>query len=260
MILLGYRDRNVHELVCHEVARRAGYYERMGVEVEAVPGADHPDAAFSAGLGGSLVEALRGQRRWKAALAHTLHPLFWIWTRKTHGEISSSTILAGHPEGSIVSAFTRKSLSARDVGDAELSVLRFPVGSVGDHQRLEALASGAVDAAVLVTTFAPSALTRLGSRSRCSSVRFSDSPLPGWPSTLTGSTSAILLCELSSRHRRQRSGTSSVEIQWQSTRSRPCSRRAAGKMRCGCCGTTSRPSMAPSIAISEPQERMRSAG
>jgi hypothetical protein len=162
LILLGYRDRNVHELVCHEVAKRAGYYDRVGVEVEAVPGSDCPEAALSAGLGGSLVEAIRGQRRWKAALVHTLHPLFWIWERKPDAATTGPTLLAGHPEGSIVWAFTRKLLAARGVGDDELSVLRFPVGSAGDHQRLEALTSGAVEAAVLGATFAPSALSRLG--------------------------------------------------------------------------------------------------
>jgi hypothetical protein len=162
LVLLGYRDRNVHELLCHEVAKRAGYYDRVGVEVEAVPGSDYPEAALSAGLGGSLVEALRGQRRWKAALVHTLRPLFWIWARKADAAITGSTTLAGHPEGSIVWAFTRKLLSARGVGDAELSVLRFPVGSAGDRQRLQALTSGAVDAAVLGATFAPNAISRLG--------------------------------------------------------------------------------------------------
>jgi hypothetical protein len=154
VILLGYRDRNVHELVCHEVAKRAGHYDRMGVEVEAVPGSEYPEAALSAGLGGALVEAVRGQRRWKAALVHTVHPLFWIWTRNAEPH---PTVLAGHPEGSIVWAFTRKLLNAEG-----LSVLRFPVGIPGDHQRLEALTSGAADAVVLGATFAPGALTRLG--------------------------------------------------------------------------------------------------
>jgi hypothetical protein len=162
LILLGYRDHNVHELVCHEVARRAGYYDRWGVEVEAVPGSEHPDAALSAGLGGSLVEALRGRRPWRAALVHTLHPLFWIWGREPVAATMGRTVLAGHPEGSIAWAFTKKLLGARGVADDGLSVLRFPVGSAGDHQRLEALTSGAVDAAVLGTAFAPSSLSRRG--------------------------------------------------------------------------------------------------
>jgi hypothetical protein len=162
LILLGYRDRNVHELVCHEVAERAGYYDRFGVEVKAVPGSDHPEAALSAGLGGSMVEALRGQRRWRAALVHTLHPLFWMWAREADTAITNPATLAGHPEGSIVWAFTKRLLADRGVAIDEISVLRFPVGIAGDHQRLEALTSGAVDAAVLGATFAPSALPRLG--------------------------------------------------------------------------------------------------
>ncbi|MFD9668920.1 hypothetical protein ACFWAY_46415 [Rhodococcus sp. NPDC059968] len=162
MILLGYRDHNVHELVCHEIANRAGYYDRLGIEVKAVPGSDHPEAALSAGLGGSLVEAIRGQRRWKVALVHTLHPLFWIWTRKAGTRSAGPTALASHPEGSIVCAFTQKVLSARWAADEVPSVLHFPAGSTGDHQRLEALRSGAADAAVLGSAFAPSALSRFG--------------------------------------------------------------------------------------------------
>jgi hypothetical protein len=163
LILLGYRDRNVHELVCHEVAERAGCYDRLGVKVKAVLGSDHPEAALSAGLGGSLVETLRGQRRWRAALVHTLHPMFWMWVREADPATATGpTALAGHPEGSIVWAFTQKVLADRGVADDELSVLRFPVGIAGDHQRLEALTSGAVDAAVLGSTFAPGALVRRG--------------------------------------------------------------------------------------------------
>jgi hypothetical protein len=162
VILLGYRDHNVHELVCHEVADRAGLYDRAGVRVVAVPAVDHPEAALSAGLGGSLVEAVRGQRRWRAALVHTVHPLFWMWARERDTPVTSSSVVAGHPEGSIVWAFTQRLLADRGLAADELSVLRHPVGVEGDHRRLEALTSGAADVAVLGATFAPAALARRG--------------------------------------------------------------------------------------------------
>ncbi|WAM12178.1 hypothetical protein [Rhodococcus sp. JS3073] len=161
MILLGYRDHNVHELVCHEIAKRARYYDRLGIDVEAVPGSEHPEAELSAGLGGSLVEALRGQRHWKVALVHTLHPLFWIWERRGGTQPAGPTVLAAHPEGSIVWAFTQRLLTSW-AGDEAPSVRHFPGGIAGDRQRLEALRSGAADAAVLGSAFAPSALSRLG--------------------------------------------------------------------------------------------------
>ncbi|MFC9551563.1 hypothetical protein ACFTWF_12000 [Rhodococcus sp. NPDC056960] len=161
MILLGYRDHNVHELVCHEIAKQARYYDRLGIEVEAVPGSEHPEAELSAGLGGSLVEALRGQRRWKVALVHTIHPLFWIWERKGGTQPAGPTVLAAHPEGSIVWAFTQRLLTRR-AGDEAPSVLHFPAGIAGDRQRLQALRSGSADAAVLGSAFAPGALQRLG--------------------------------------------------------------------------------------------------
>jgi hypothetical protein len=162
LILLGYRDRNVHELLCHEVARRAGYYDRFGVEVEAVPASEHPEAPLSAGLGGSLAESVRGQRRWRAALVHTVHPLFWIWRREARPAPTGPTVLAGHPEGSIVLAFTERLLNGHGSGGAAPSILHFPAGDGGDADRLEALRSGAVDAAVLGSNFAPSTLSRLG--------------------------------------------------------------------------------------------------
>src|SRR4051812_42768097 len=159
VILLGYRDRNVHELLCHEVARRGGYYDRFGVEVRAVPAAEHPEASLSAGLGGSLVESVRGRRRGRAALVHTRHPLFWIWQR---GERPAPTVLGRHPQGSIGFAFTQRLLSRPGSGNAAPSILHFPAGDDGDLDRLEALTSGAVDAAVLGSNFAPSTLSRLG--------------------------------------------------------------------------------------------------
>ncbi|MGY2704803.1 hypothetical protein [Nocardioides sp. HB32] len=161
MILLGYRDRNVHELIGHAVAVRAGSYRRVGVEVRAVSGAEHPDAALSAGLGGSLVETLNGQRSWRAALVHTLHPLFWGWGRPGTSWSDAGRV-AGHPHGSIVWAFTEKVLGDRGVATEALDVQRFPVGTEGDRQRLEALRAGAADVAVVGTAFAPSALERLG--------------------------------------------------------------------------------------------------
>ncbi|MCW2856920.1 MAG: hypothetical protein JWR52_2535 [Marmoricola sp.] len=162
MIHLGYRDRNVHELVCHEVAARAGCYMRHGIEVEAVPGADHPEAVLSAGLGGSLVETLRGQRRWQGALVHTVHPLFWIWGRQGSPDLGDVHRLAGHPDGSIVWAFTEQLLGDLGTRTAELARETYPVGIQGDRQRLDALTSGSVDAAVIGSAFAPSALSRLG--------------------------------------------------------------------------------------------------
>ncbi|MDN3358173.1 hypothetical protein [Actinomadura sp. DC4] len=156
MILLAYRDRNVHELLCHEVALRAGYYDQFGVEVGAVPASEHPEAPLSAGLGGSLVESVRGRRRWRAVLVHTVHPLFWIWQREAD---PAPAVLAGHPEGSIVLAFTERLLNGRGTAP---SILHFPAGDDGDADRLEALRSGAVDAAVLGSNFAPSTLSRLG--------------------------------------------------------------------------------------------------
>jgi hypothetical protein len=158
--LVNARDKEVLSVGAAGEVRESTWRRRSGSP--AVPGSDHPEAALSAGLGGSLVEALRGQRRWKVALVHTLHPLFWIWTRKAGTRPTGPTVLAGHPEGSIVGAFTQKVLRARWSADEAPSVLHFPAGSTGDHQRLEALTSGVADAAVLGSAFAPSALSRLG--------------------------------------------------------------------------------------------------
>jgi hypothetical protein len=144
------------------VAARAGCYRDRGVEVEAVPEAEHPEAFLSAGLGGSLVETVRGVRRWQAALVHTVDPLFWIWSRDAAPALAEVSRLAGHRDGSIVWAFTEQVLGDLGVRTAGVARLSFPVGVNGDHQRLEALRSGAVEAAVIGSAFAPSALARLG--------------------------------------------------------------------------------------------------
>lgn len=162
MILLGYRDKNVHELVCHEVAVRTGAYARFGVEVEAVAAADNPDAPLSAGLGGSLVETLRGQRSWRAPLVHTVRPLFWCWGRRNGPALSEAQRVAAHPDKSIVWAFTEKVLGDRDVRTELLEVQRFSLGAQGDRERLDALTSGAADVAVVGTTSDPGALARQG--------------------------------------------------------------------------------------------------
>ncbi|GAB7004904.1 hypothetical protein JCM18899A_23770 [Nocardioides sp. AN3] len=162
MILLGYRDRNVHELICHQVAERAGYYERLGVEVKAVAGADHPEAPLSAGLGGSLIESLKGSRHWRAALVHTVHPMFWLWRRDSCP--MTPPVVAAHPEESIVWAFTLRMLADQGVPSEGQTVLRFPVGLEGDRRRLQALTSGVAGIAALGSSFAPRALLRQGLR------------------------------------------------------------------------------------------------
>lgn len=166
-MLLGYRDRNVHELVCHEVAHRSGEYERSGVDVQIVEGRTDPDAPLSAGLGGSLVETLHGRRRWRAVLVHTVHPLFWLWTLAPGTERPLTGRLAAHPEDSIVWLLSRRAIRAGGTDPDRIDVVRLPVGSAGDRDRFRMLERGEVEAAVLGTSHAPAALKRLGFTQHC---------------------------------------------------------------------------------------------
>jgi ABC-type nitrate/sulfonate/bicarbonate transport system substrate-binding protein len=159
---LGYRDRNVHELICHEVAVRSGSYQRRGVDVLAVPASEHPDAPLSAGLGGSLIETLKNQRSWRCALVHTVRPLFWVWGLLDGAAFVDVQTVAGHPDGSIVRALTEELFEDHGLPFPRLDAHRIPVGEQGDHDRLDLLISGAVDVAVLGTAFAPSMLVRRG--------------------------------------------------------------------------------------------------
>jgi hypothetical protein len=149
-IELGYRDRNVHELVVHELAERLGEYDRRGIEVVAV--ADQA-APLSAGLGGSAVERLLDRRRWIVRQVHTVRPLFWLWG-------SRGTRIATHPEGSIPWRFTGRILER--VGMLATERVPFPAGPAADLARLDALLEGTVDAAVVGSSVAPSLARRLG--------------------------------------------------------------------------------------------------
>jgi|1186.fasta_scaffold124876_2 hypothetical protein len=162
-MLLGYRDRNVHELVCHEVAERTGEYRRRGVRVEVVDGRATPEAPLSAGLGGSLMESLRGRRSWRAALVQTVRPLFWLWARTPDPpDAVGRSVLAAHPEDSIVWLLTRRLTCLAGGGTDRLEVVHFPAGATGDDERLGALTRGEVDFAVVGASCAPDSIRRRG--------------------------------------------------------------------------------------------------
>jgi hypothetical protein len=161
-MLLGYRDRNVHELLCHEVASRTGEYESREIVVDVVDGRARPDVALSAGLGGSLLEAVSGRRRWQAVSVQTVRPLFWLWTRCDGDSQTPPRRMAGHPEDSIVWKLTLRVARVSRADPDGLDIIRFPVGSPGDRDRLRALLRGDVDAAVLGSSHAPAAIRRLG--------------------------------------------------------------------------------------------------
>lgn len=146
-IEFGYRDRNVHELVCHELAERMGEYRRRGIEVVAV--AD-PAAPLSAALGGSVMERLLGRREWVVRQVYTVHPLFWIWGR---GAERPNGRIAMHPEGSIPWRFTQRVLGP---GFDGLEPVPFSSGPDADIARLDALVAGDVELAVTGSSVAPS--------------------------------------------------------------------------------------------------------
>lgn len=171
-IALGCRDRNVHELVCHETALRLGEYERRGIEVEIIDETRERQTAVTVALGGSSVERLQGQRTWTIRLAHTVRPLFWLRAgRPLEAAALRGHRIATHPVGSLPWRLTTRVLTLLGAAIDDVEPVPFPSGAEGDLARLEAILSGAVAAGVVGSAVAPAAAERLGA---CEVASFGD--------------------------------------------------------------------------------------
>lgn len=157
MLALAYRDRNVHELVCHTIAEQTGEYERRGVEVATVDIGTTPEAPLCAGLGGCALEAVTRQRRWVVRYVHTVTPLFWIWA----GAGATARSLQGrriatHPEGSIPWRLAARVLCTIGLSLDSVAPVPFPAGPDADLTRLDAVVRGDVHAAIVGSSVPPS--------------------------------------------------------------------------------------------------------
>ena len=160
----GIKAFDIHELLCHSVARRGGFYAAAGLDVrlvdttftpdEKLPGANYFQVACGAA-------ALSRRVRFRIFLAAVSRPMFWL-----HAATDIETVK--QLEGKRIATFPPQAppywfnrIALRNHGldpdsDVELKPTR------DDASRLGLLREGAVDAALLSSTISPVTIRRLG--------------------------------------------------------------------------------------------------
>ena len=162
----GIKAYDIHELLCHFVARRAGLYESAGLDVRLVDTSFIPDDElpetnfFQVACGAALMSR---KARFRVLLAAVVRPMFWLYAS---AETESVTQLAGkriatYPALAPPYWFTRIALRNHGL-DAAVDVELQPTRD--DALRLGLLREGAVDAAVLSSALSPVMIRRQGFR------------------------------------------------------------------------------------------------
>jgi ABC-type nitrate/sulfonate/bicarbonate transport system substrate-binding protein len=164
----GIMAYDVHELLCHFVAKELGYYEEEGLRVSL---RDHtftavdafPDLSyFQVACGGAFMARRRG-RPFKVVFAAVWRPVFWMYARP---EIETVAQLAGkrvvtYPPFAPPQIFHRLLLQTHGL-DPERDVSFEPVRD--DEARIALLRTGEVQAAAVSSAYAPASLEREGLR------------------------------------------------------------------------------------------------
>ena len=160
----GIKAFDIHELLCHFVAQRGGFYAAAGLDVRLVdttftpddrlPGANYFQVACGAALFSRSV-------RFRVFLAAVTGPMFWLYSA---AEIKSVEQLAGkriatYPALAPPYWFNR--IVLRNYGlDPDNDVELIPARD--DALRLGLLREGAVDAALISSAISPVAIRQLG--------------------------------------------------------------------------------------------------
>lgn len=147
-VTCGVRAYDPHELLCHAIADRLGFYAEEGLTVRLhdttfTPDSQLPITSFFQVACGAAALGRKSGHPWKIVLAAVDRPLFWIYGAVT--DLAGARI-AGYPPGSPPDLLVREALGPIE---AEL------VPSASDIVRLGLLSSGAVDAAVISSAVCP---------------------------------------------------------------------------------------------------------
>ena len=164
VIECGIKAFDIHELLCHFVAKRCGFYAAAGLDVRLVdttftpddklPDADYFQVACGAAFFSRSVP-------FRVFLAAVIRPMFWL-----HGSAGTDTVeqlagkrIATYPPQAPPYWFNRIALRNHGLdpdSDVELKPTR------DDALRLGLLREGAVDAALISSAVSPVTLQRLG--------------------------------------------------------------------------------------------------
>jgi ABC-type nitrate/sulfonate/bicarbonate transport system substrate-binding protein len=164
----GIMAYDIHELLCHFLAKELGYYEEEGLQVSlrdhtftAVE--DFPDLSyFQVACGGAFIARRRG-RPFKVVFAAIYRPMFWMYSNpeiETIEQLRGKRI-ATYPPFAPPQIFHRRLLKSHGL-DPEQDVSFEPVRD--DEARLALLSTGEVQAAAVSSAHAPLALERSGLR------------------------------------------------------------------------------------------------
>lgn len=167
-VLCGIKAFDIHELICHFLAKRLGYYADEGLDVRVVDVTFTPDeklpteSYFQVACGAAYLSRREGFP-FKVVLAATHGPMFWLHARP---EIESVEQLAGkrvasYPAVAPPHYFNRVALRNHGL-DADRDLEFWPCRD--DIIRLGLLREGDVDAALISSAVSPVSVQRLGLR------------------------------------------------------------------------------------------------
>jgi ABC-type nitrate/sulfonate/bicarbonate transport system substrate-binding protein len=156
---LGFKAFDIHELLCHFVAQRGGFYRQEGLQVGLidttfVPDDKLPPRTFHAACGATLLGYINGATC-KVLLVNTDRPMFWL-----HGAngVNSVAELAGKRIASYPGMAPPAHFLAAITAGTDVQLL--PVST--DAARLGMLRSGDVDAALISSALPPAIMARHG--------------------------------------------------------------------------------------------------
>jgi ABC-type nitrate/sulfonate/bicarbonate transport system substrate-binding protein len=167
-LVCGIKAFDLHELLCHFVARDFGYYEAEGVRVSLLDTTFVADESlptrryFQVACGAAFLSRREG-RPFKVALVATERPVFWLHASpdvERIGDLTGARV-ATYPRVAPPHWFNRLVLRAHGL-DPDRDVSFEPVRD--DAARLGMLAAGEVRAAAASSAVAPAAVRRRGLR------------------------------------------------------------------------------------------------
>jgi ABC-type nitrate/sulfonate/bicarbonate transport system substrate-binding protein len=156
---LGFKAFDIHELLCHFVAQRGGFYRQQALQVGLIdttfiPDDKLPPRTFHAACGAALFGYVNGAPN-KVLLVNTDRPMFWL--HAANG-VNSVAELAGKRIASYPGMAPPAHFLAMIAANTDVQLL--PVST--DAARLGMLRSGDVDAALISAALPPAVMAQNG--------------------------------------------------------------------------------------------------
>lgn len=165
-LYLGFKAFDLHELLCHFVAREADYYSTQLLDIKLldttfIAPQRLPENLVQVACGAALSDWMNGTPG-KVIFVSTDKPMFWLYTNSNITDISGlkGCRIAGFPDVAPPALFLRTVLK-----DAGLTAEQVTIEAVrDDHARFGMLQSGDVSAALVSSALPPAVLEQWGYR------------------------------------------------------------------------------------------------